>query len=143
MISIFLSTISLKNVMLYWFSNMLFPSTEYLCLSLFFLRHISLHFQRLNELLLVTCRHFRIKNSLVTLWFFFLILTDVCNASHFCTVLECNMFVFSFSFISSIKIIIYFKINIGCSKMTEIREHLPSSAMPLGIMPFIFQCLCL
>jgi len=83
-----------------------FPSTKYLHLSLFSLRHISLHFQMLSEFLLVTCRHFRIKNSVATLWFFCYILTDVCNATHFCTFLECNLFVFSFSFGSLIKIII-------------------------------------
>lgn len=87
--------------MLYWSSNMLFPSTEHLYMSLFFLRHISLHFQRLNDFLVVSCRHFRIKKFLVTLCCFVLFsLTDICKASHFCTIFECNLFVLSFSFIN-------------------------------------------
>lgn len=67
MIPILLPNVSLKNVLLYWSTNMLFPSTQYFSLSVFFLWHISLHLQWLNELLFVICRHVKIKNSPVAL----------------------------------------------------------------------------
>lgn len=65
--------------------------------------------------------------SLVTLWF-----------RGFFTVLKCNLLVFISLFRSLINIIIYVKIYRGCSKITENKEDLPSSVMPLGIMPFNF-----